>query len=261
MSGDPKKGPSKGQGCVMSMDRMVGAASNGGAMGDFVEYGRPAGAIRVRRGRWPLRSSILLAVCLVGGVILARGGRGSIATPVSHPSQIDFVANDRLAPMLSFGPPEAVRGPTHYQARLRENSDERWDTLTFGDAGADELLFRVTLRLAKSAVDRSSLFVELAKQSAELGAAVVHATSPQFYVTQRGPIEWADMTLAGPKGERSCLGFRFGRAQALDLSGLACGGHGSRLDRVALGHLIDRLSATDSGMEAGLGEILKSGAT
>jgi hypothetical protein len=249
----------------MSIDQVVGDASPGGAFDRIVEFSLQTGArarfVRPRRSRF--RGIILLAPCLLAGAILAHSSRqGPVAAVAPGPfSQVGFMANERLAPMASFRPPENVRAPVHYQARVRNDTEERWDTLTFGDAGGDDILFRVTLRSTKSALARASLFVELAKQSAEIGAAVVHATNPQFYATARGPVEMADVTLAGVKGERPCLGFRFDRAQSVDLSGLACGAHGATLDRAALTRLVDRLSATESGVEAGLGEVLKSGPT
>jgi hypothetical protein len=249
----------------MSMERLEAGAAQDGALIEFFKYACQVGARPAGRGRLRLRGVVLLAACLIGGAILSRnGGQSPVAAPAAGPSHIAFVANERLAPMVSFSPPDAIRAPLHYQARMRENSTERWDTLTFGDAGGNEILFRVTLRAAKSAgsaLPRSSLFVELAKQSAEIGAAVVHATNPEFFSTSRGPIEWAEVTLAGAMGERPCLGFRLDRLREIDLSGLACGAHGATLDRVALGRLIDRLSATGSGRELGLGEVLKSGAT
>jgi hypothetical protein len=249
----------------MSMERLQSGAAQRGALMEFMEYACQAGAGPAGRGRLRLQGVLLLAACLIGGAILAgNGGQTPVAAPAAGPSHIDFVANERLAPMVSFSPPDTIRAPLHYQARMRENSSERWDTLTFGDAGGDEFLFRVTLRAAKStgsALPRSSLFVELAKQSAEIGAAVVHATNPEFFSAGRGPIEWAEVTLSGAMGERPCLGFRLDRLREIDLSGLACGARGAALDRVALGRLIDRLSATGSGKESGLGEILKSGAS
>ena len=247
----------------MSIDHMASGATPGDALSDFIDYGRQTKAKPDWARRRRFRVSLLMACCMLVGVILARGGNQSLVAPpaANSFSQAGFVANERLAPMVSFSPPETLRAQTHYQARIRENPEERWDTLTFGDAGADEILFRVTLHSAKSAPARSSLFVELAKQSAEIGAAVVHATNPQLYATGRGSVEWAEITLSGPKGERSCLGFRFVRTRDTDLSGFACGARAAPLDRVALGRLIDRLSTTSSGMEAGLGEVLKSGAT
>jgi hypothetical protein len=246
----------------MSMERLASGAVQGDALSEFVEYDRQAAARPARHGRLRLRHGLLLAAGLLGGAILARNdSQIPAAAPVSGPSRAAFVANERLAPMVSFSPPETIRAPLHYQARIRENSGERWDTLTFGDAGGDEILFRITLRAAKPAAPRTSLFVELAKQSAEIGAAVVHATNPEFLSTERGPIEWAEVTLSGAKGERACLGFRLDRVRDVDLSGLACGAHGAAFDRPTLARLVDRLAATGSGMEAGLGEVLKSGAS
>jgi hypothetical protein len=263
---DPKRTLHQGQGRVMNVDR-IGSASDaapgGGGLGRFVEQpGQPK--IRpAQPRRRPLWVFLSLSGCAIAGVILAQGdGQALVANPPSTLfSHVAFVENERLAPMLSFNPPEAVRGQAHYQARVREGLAERRDTLTYADAGADDFLFRVTLHSAKSALAKPSLFVELAKQSAELGAAVIRATSPQPYLTPRGPVEWAGVTLSGPKGERSCLGFRFARTREIDLSGTACGGHGSPLSPVALGCLIDRLSPTAAGMEAGLGEVLKSDPT
>ena len=145
-------------------------------------------------------------------------------------------------------------------ARSRAASGERWDTLTFGEPESGDLLFRVTLRSEKSSPPKTSLFVALAKQSAELGAAVIHATSPQFDESALGPIEWADVTLSDRKGERSCLGFRATRTSDITLSGLACGGRGATLDRAALECLIGRLAPTNAGAQSGLAEAPKSDA-
>lgn len=248
----------------MSVDRIAsGAAPGGGVFGDFVEQCRQSRMEPVQSRRWPVWVSFSLCGCALAGLILTQGhGRALLAIQASPSfSHIAFVEDERLAPLLSFTPPEAVRGQAHYEARVREGVAERRDTLTYGDADADDLFFRIALHSAKFALAKSSLFVDLAKQSAELGAAVMRATTARSYVTERGPVEWAGVTLSGPMGERSCLGFRFARTQQIDLSGLACGGRGSPLDPVALGCLIDRLSPTAAGLEAGLGEVLKSDPT
>jgi hypothetical protein len=210
--------------------------------------------------RWPILISLPLFGCALAGLILVQDHGEALVAMRASPSsfRVAFVEDERLAPMLSFAAPELGRSPPRYQARVRQGSGERRDTLAYGDAGADDLFFRVTVHSAKSAPARPSLFVELAQQSAELGAAVNRATSPEFYPTARGPVEWTDVTLSGPTGERSCLGFRLARTAAFDLSGLACGGHGAPLDPVALECLIDRLSATSAGLEVGLGEVLKA---
>jgi hypothetical protein len=243
----------------MSLDQVAGDAFSRAP----ITPSRRLGATLVRSRRCSVRGLLLLAVCGLAGLILAGSHRESavgpsVSTSVSYSR---FVAKEQLAPMISFSSLEGIRAPSHYQARVREAGAERWDTLTFGDADADGFLFRVTLRSANPASARSSLFVELAKQSAEIGAAIVHATSPQSYATERGPIEWAGVMLSGRGVEHLCLGFRLARAGDLDLSGLACGGHGAPLDLVGLGCLVDRLSPTTSGLESGLGEIFRRDAT
>jgi hypothetical protein len=235
----------------MSGERIgLGAMPGGDGVGEFAP---------LRRRRWPLWLSFSLSGCAFAGLVLVQShGQGLVAMRTSPSfSRVAFIETDQLPPMLSFSPPDAGRGQPRYLARVRDGTGERRDTLTYGELGADDLFFRVTVHSVKSAPARPSLFVELAKQSAELGAAVVRATSPEFYATARGPVEWTGMTLTGPNGERSCLGFRFARAAEVELSGLACEGRDS-LDPVALGCLIDRLSATSAGLEAGLGEALRS---
>ncbi len=243
----------------MSVERIA----IGAAPGDFAQRRDQSRTELVGTRRWPIWVSFSLSSCAFAGLILLQGhGQALVAMRVSPSfSRVALVESDQLPPMLSFSPPEAGRSQPHYLARVREGVGERRDTLTYGDAGADDLFFRVTVHLAKSAPAKPSLFVELAKQSAEFGAAVIRAKSPESTMTARGPVEWAGVTLSGPNGERSCLGFRFARMAEIDLSGLACGGHGSPLDPVALGCLIDRLSPTAAGMEAGLGEVLKSDPT
>jgi hypothetical protein len=247
----------------MSVDRIASDAMAGGVLEEFLEIDRQSGPMAAPQRRSHFAHVVLLTGCLLGGVIAWRhGGQSPVAATQSGSfSHVGFVPNEQLAPMIAFTPLDAIRAPLHYEARTRESPQERWDTLTYGDIATDETFFRVTLRSAKSGVSRPTLFVDIAKQSAEIGAAVMHATNPQIFATERGPIEWAEMSLSGLNGDRSCLGFRFNRPQDFDLSGLACGAHGATLDRTGLERLIQRLSVTGSGMAAGLGDVLKSGAT
>jgi hypothetical protein len=247
----------------MVVDQIASDILAGGALDEFLEVDRPPAPTAAPGRRLHFSDVVLLACCLLGGVIAWRqGGQAPIAATRAGPySHVGFVLNEQLSPMLAFSPLDAIRAPLHYEARMRESPQDRWDTLTYGDIASGETLFRVTLRSAKPGVARPTLFVDIAKQSAEIGSAVVHATNPQIYATARGPIEWADMSLSSLNGDRSCLGFRFNRPQHFDLSGLACGAHGTVLDRAGLERLIERLSVTGSGMEAGLGQALRSGAT
>jgi hypothetical protein len=213
-----------------------------------------------RPGRRRLAVALLLAVAALA--VFARrddAGRPPPSAPAAF-SRIGFVADDALPPMFSIRQTDGAHGKVHYAARRRPDA-ERWDTLTVGEVDGDDILFQVTLYAAKSAMAKPGLFVDLARQSAELDAAIVYAASPQVSETAHGSIETADVKLAGAKGERRCLGFRLGGSPRVDVFGLACGPHGAALDPAALTRMIDRLVATGPGIEAGLGEIFRNEAS
>jgi hypothetical protein len=220
---------------------------------------RPRGR-RARPWRW---RSVALSLVVFGSVTAMILLRNRSPDPDVTPSQaafarVDFTVDDRLTPMLAFGPPVGTAGRARYESRARQSLGERWDTLTFGDVNSDDLLFRVTLHTANSALaPSSSLFVALAKQAAEVGAAILHATSTQTSMVGEIPTEWADITLAAANGERRCIGFRFARTPTIDLSGFACSDKATALDQAGLRCLIGRLSPTAAGDEIGLGQILK----
>ena len=238
-----------------------GAALDRAFLRDFPEDGRQT---RTKPGapRGRVWLGVLAASALVGLALARSGGQALVAEPTAPiPPQISFVAEEGLAPLVSFAASALDQTQAHYVARSRAASGERWDTLTFGEPETGDLLFRVTLRSEKSSLAKTSLFVALAKQSAELGAAVIHATSPQFDESALGPIEWADITLADRKGERPCIGFRAARTSDIALSGFACGGRGATLDRAALECLIGRLAPTNAGAQSGLADALRADAT
>jgi hypothetical protein len=221
-----------------------------------------------QRRRKPARSGrvrLLIALMLVGAAIVLLTRRGEEPHPQAVAptafSRIGFVADEALPPMLAYRQMDAGRADVRYRARIRPADANRWDTLTVGDLGGEDALFQVTLYTAKSAMAKPGLFVDLARQSAELDAAIVYAASPQSLETARGAIETAEVKLAGAKGERRCLGFRLAGAPRLDLFGLACGARGAMLDQAALGRMIDRLAPTALGAEIGLGEFLKNPAS
>jgi len=241
------------------MERVAIGGILGGVPEDLVRPGfEPR---RVRTPQWLVWTSLSLSDLALAGVALLLFIQGHdralvAAAATASRSPVAFVEDQHLAPMLSFDPPEGGRVPARYQARIRQGTGQRSDALTYGEIGGDGLFFRVAVHTAVTTPAAASLFVELAKQSAELDAAVVRATSPEPYETSRGPVEWADVILSGPGGERSCLGFRFARGARAELAGLACGAHASPVGPAALGCLIDRLSTTREGKEAGLGEAL-----
>jgi hypothetical protein len=210
--------------------------------------------------RWLAIPLLLAGVALAVFARREDADRPQPALPTAF-SRIGFVADEALPPMLSFRQADGARANIHYFARIRRPEAERWDTLTVGDVESDDILFQVTLYAAKSAMAKPGLFVDLARQSAELNAAIVYAASPLVAETAHGPIETADVKLAGAKGERRCLGFRLAGSPRIDVFGLACGARGAPLDAAMLGRMIDRLAPTAPGTEIGLGEIFRNSAS
>jgi hypothetical protein len=242
----------------MNLDRTASPVDD--YLSDFAGPPSRPRASRPRSRRWRGAAVGLVAFGLLMAMILLRNrapGADAIPSPAML-ARVDFTADDRLTPMLAFGPPSGAESRARYESRARQSLGERWDTLTFGDLKSSDLLFRVTLNTATTALPAPpSLFVALAKQAAEIGAAIVHATSAQVSTADERPTEWADITLAGATGERRCIGFRFVRTQTIDLSGFACGAKAAAFDQAALRCLIDRLSPTAAGAEIGLGQMLK----
>jgi len=164
--------------------------------------------------------------------------------------EVPYSVDSSLPPLVSI----ALPGQAHYVARSRGAQGGRKDTLTFGEWDANALFLQVSVRQTASAP--RSLFVDLAMQSAELGAAVLRMNRPETFVGARGPVEWAEANLSGAKGERSCIGFRLSPADGSRVSGLACGAGDVRLDRAKLECLVDALSLTPAGQDARLGAVL-----
>ncbi|MGD0723015.1 MAG: hypothetical protein ABR970_18430 [Roseiarcus sp.] len=241
----------------MSMDAIAGGAAPRDAwFGDGAEASaRPPTRPRRRRLGGP-------ALLACGALLAALTGWTRDAAPpepaVPSSWRTSFVASPLLPAMMTFRQTDGARARLRYEARQRPADAERWDTLTIGEAGGDDALFQVSLRAAKAALPKPSLFVELARQSADLDAAVIHATAPQSTMTERGNLEWAALTLAGPRAERACTGFRLAGAPTVELSGIACGAHGGTIDPAALARLIERLSATTAGLQAGVGQVLRA---
>jgi hypothetical protein len=242
----------------MSLDQT--ASPVGDYLSDFDGSPVRRPARRARSRHWRGAAVSLVAIGSITAMILLRN-RTPDADVTALPAmlaRVDFTMDDRLAPMLAFGPPAGSEGRARYESRARQGLGERWDTLTLGDVNSDELMFRVTLHTATSALaEAPSLFVALAKQASEVGAAIVHATSAQLSTADELPTEWADITLAATNGERRCIGFRFTRLQMIDLSGFACGARSAALDQAGLRCLIERLSPTAAGAEIGLRQMLK----
>ena len=157
----------------------------GGVPDDLVRQGFQAKPQRAPIPRWLIWSSLSLSGLTLGGLVLLvliqiNDQTPGAATAAPSRSAVAFVEDQRLAPMLSFDPPGAGRSAARYRARMRQGGGERSDSLTYGEIGGGDLFFRVAVHTGMSTPSAPSLFVELAKQSAELDAAVIRATSPEI---------------------------------------------------------------------------------
>ena len=168
-----------------------------------------------------------------------------------------YEADPSLAPLVAL--PALPHDASRYVARSRGAQGGRWDTLTSGEWTSGGMFLRVTLRQDVS--PSVSLFVELAKQAAELGAAVLRSANPEVLPGAKRRVEWSEATLSDALGERSCVGFLLPITGPIRVSGLACAERGARLDQANLECLIGALSATPAGLSAGLGAALPSAAS
>jgi hypothetical protein len=103
-----------------------------------------------------------------------------------------------------------------------------------------------------------SLFVEVAEQAAAAGAAVERWSAGAIAASAQGPVEWAETTLDAGGERRTCVGFRLlGRIDG-GLRGFACAAKGAKLDGEAASRLIECVTLTRAGREAGFGDIVKA---
>jgi hypothetical protein len=178
----------------------------------------------------------------------------TIAPVAAAPASIERI-DPNLAPLFAFEAPEGARA--QYEARVDVETGDRRDIYSLGALGGETSALRIEMWKRAKAGTSGSLFVDVAEQAAASGAAVARLGVPEVVATAEGPVEWAGLTLAGAGAPRACVGFRVVARGDMGLHGLACAAAGARIDAAALSCLLDRLSLTHAGREAGFGEIVK----
>jgi hypothetical protein len=214
----------------------------------------------LRRGdRWRRRLAFGLAAALtmVGLAALAPSrppaeGAGTSVVAASPPSEVVDLS---AAPALALDG-IAVDQISH-ETRLDRAGPGRSDTLSLGRLDGAGPALRVELRRSGAQRAAASLFVAAAETAAAGGAAVARLGATETLASASGPIEWATLTLAGGSGG-GCAAFllapRSGR-----LNGVVCAASGASVDEAALACVIQRLSLTKAGREAGFADVLKPG--
>jgi hypothetical protein len=214
--------------------------------------------IRLRR-RWPVRP--LLALFGAVGLAAMLSALAPVAPtqesapPAPPPSPwVDIV---KPMPFFALSGSEFGREPSHYEARRHRTGGGRADTLTFGDL-ADERKSWMRLSLYRAGaeeIERPSFFVSMARHAARTHLAVIRSNAPDALPTRFGDFEAADLMLATPSGDTSCLGFRMNPA-GLDffVTGIACGAAARPIDRMILACALDRLDLLAAGEDRPLAQ-------
>jgi hypothetical protein len=216
-----------------------------------------------RRGPGTAAAALRLAlvVSILLGVIALLARRSPAPAPADNAAGLAYVEDYSLAPLIALALPRSLLESERYVARSRGAGKERRDTLAVGEWDADALFLRIGVSHENVAPAPVSLFVDLAMNSAGLGAAVLRSANSQNFVSAHGPVEWADATLSGSGGERQCIGFRLLPAGGERLFGDACGARESRIDLSKLECLIEALSVASEGLKAGSGANSSRGKT
>jgi hypothetical protein len=236
---------------------MTGETAHG--LGPFDPYWTDAIKPPRRGSGWPRRLAVGLAAALamVGAAALAplRSPSESAGTSVVAASPPSEVVDLSAAPALAL---EGVSADQiSHETRIDRAGSGRSDTLSVGRVEGPGPGLRVELWRDAGRQRTVSLFVAAAETAAAGGVAVERLGATKTLASASGPIEWAALTLAGGGG-RGCAAFRLA-PRVGGLRGVVCAASGATVDEAALACVIERLSLTKAGREAGLGDVLKPG--
>ena len=246
---EARQKPKKGMGIGMSEI----AAHSG--LGPFDPYWtddapRPG---RDRRG-WGRRVALGLAagVALVG-VDGSRSGAVERAEPRFRARRRrPCRAKSSTRPSRRFSLSKRETAPARVTKRGSTSATgARRDAYSLGALEGDAPALRVEMWKDARARGAGSLFVEIAEETAAFGAAVERLGISQMSTSSQGPVEWADLTLAGGRGNAAASDFVCVARADGGLHGVACAGAGAKIDAGALSCLVDRLALTRAGREAG----------
>jgi hypothetical protein len=222
--------------------------------------------IRAPRGLWQgwggrAAVGLTASAALIGAALVASPPAPTARTTAPAavaPASIETV-DPNLAPLFAFEAPEGARAL--YEARTDAATGARRDIYSLGALGGEGSAVRIEMWKRAGAATSGSLFVDVVEQAATSGAVVARVEAAKILTGADGPVEWTSLTLAGAGASRACVGFRFVARGDIGLHGLACAAEGARIDAAALNCLLDRLSLTHAGREAGFGDIVKGAGT
>lgn len=164
------------------------------------------------------------------------------------------------SPLYTLDAPELKGAPAEGEAR-RHARGGREDLLRFGTIEATTapyLALRVS-RLVGDPGPSSTLFVDLVRQAAGAGLAVMRSRQSAMVTSKFGPVEVAAVDLAaGP--QRACLGFRLLHPEVgFRLQGWLCGEGERPTDPAMLACVLDRLALANPAEDPALKVLFAQG--
>jgi hypothetical protein len=159
----------------------------------------------------------------------------------------DWVIVQRQPAAFALGGADHDGQPVRFAARRDLNSPLREDQMRAGSFEGETPM--LVMGFQRHAPDQPAhFFVDLSRSLSDLGLAAVRTTQPTALPTKFGPVETADVMLAGGDHERPCIAFRHVADNAsFRIQGVICGGAKRPADRQQLTCLFDRATLVSAG--------------
>ena len=205
------------------------------------------------------RGRVSLGLAAAAGLVAASlcGSPRPLAPPAQVSVTLSAPTSEKvqpaLAPLFALDGADAASG--QYEARVTAGAGDRRDLLSVGALDGEGPSLRLEMWKRGQARPATSLFVEIAEQAAAFASAVGRLEVSQTLASSQGPVEWAELSLAG--APRSCAGFRLVGRDTSGLRGIVCAAKGGRIDAGAISCLLDRVTLTPAGRDAGLGALIR----
>jgi hypothetical protein len=210
------------------------------------------------RSRLPWLRMILLSGLSIAVLVYFAREERSRTLPQGEPGAVP--ASVLVAPPPPWRPlPQAAPAyaldkpfaPPAFSARINA-AGGREDTFVLGRFG-DPRHGRISLIQGDAGTERRSFFVDIVRRAAEAGLSVTRNAQSRMATTKFGPVEMAEVTLAGAT-EQTCQAFRFADPEtAFGFHGWLCGTEARSVDETQAACFIDRIAL--SGQE---GLVLKA---
>lgn len=170
---------------------------------------------------------------------------GSLQEPSRVPAAQNWRAVAKPVELVALQAPQFRGRQAQYAARQSAVGD-REDALVFEPGQPDLPEAKLTLRRAAGSQPQPSLFIDMTRQQAERGVAVIRAGAPGRLATKFGDLDVADMTFEDRAGRsQSCLGFR--SEGPIALSGWYCAAQNAAVERPEVACFVDRLALLKAG--------------